>query len=241
MSGCRTELFSKLDEQEAAEMMAILLTHGISCSKECGGEDGGCRMFISKSKIPSAMEILHFAGYPRGTFEDMGSVFVKKGLVSTPLEERARYIYAVSQELAHTISCIDGVSQARVHIAIPENNPLLDTLPPSSASVFIKYRHDANIQQYIPLVKHFVATSVEGLSLEKVSVIAVPGPSPDPSRQRMVSVLGVVIDRLSLPAFWLITALPGGLFIICAILLSLPVFRRGMTKFKTTAAAKRRA
>ena len=52
-------------------------------------------------------------------------------------------IYALSEELSRTVSEIDGVISARVHVVLPENDPLRRDLVPSSASVFI--RHDTSL------------------------------------------------------------------------------------------------
>jgi len=53
-------------------------------------------------------------------------------------------IYALSEELSRTVSEIDGVISARVHVVLPENDPLRRDLVPSSASVFI--RHDSSLR-----------------------------------------------------------------------------------------------
>jgi len=97
-------------------------------------------------------------------------VFQKQGLVSTPAEERMRYIYAVSQELSQTLRTVDGVVAARVHVVIPANDPLSDKIRPSSAAVFIKHRPDVDLRLLAPAVKDMVAHSIEGLSHEQVSL-----------------------------------------------------------------------
>ena len=83
-------------------------------------------------------------------------------------------IFALSQELSRTVSEIDGVVSARVHLVLPENDPLRQQLLPSSASVFIRHRPDMPIGELVPQVKMLVANGVAGLSYDKVSVILVP-------------------------------------------------------------------
>ena len=100
----------------------------------------------------------------------MGDVFQKQGLVSTPSEERMRYIYALSQELSQTLRKIDGVIAARVHVVIPANDPLSDKVRPSSAAVFIKHRPDVDLRLLAPAVKEMVAHSIEGLTHDQVSL-----------------------------------------------------------------------
>jgi type III secretion protein J len=72
------------------------------------------------------------------------------------------------------VSEIDGVLSARVHLVLPENDPLRQQLVPSSASVFIRHRGSAPINDLVPQVKMLVANGIAGLSYDKVSVILVP-------------------------------------------------------------------
>ncbi len=92
----------------------------------------------------AARSTLHANGYPRGNFDSVGQVF-KEGFVSSPVEERARLTYALSQELANTLQTIDGVVVARVHPRCPTRNPLTDRPHPASASVFIKHRAGSDL------------------------------------------------------------------------------------------------
>ena len=104
----------------------------------------------------------------------MGQVFKKDGLVSSPMQERAQMIFALSQELSRTVSEIDGVLSARVHLVLPENDPLRQQLVPSSASVFIRHRSNCRSAALVPQVKMLVANGIAGVSYDKVSVVLVP-------------------------------------------------------------------
>jgi type III secretion protein J len=171
VTGCQTSsLYSNLDEQEAVEMQAILLRQGIDCDK-ITGQENTWELKVSKNNLAEAVEILKGFGYPKDKFADMGQMFQKEGLVSSPLEERVRYIYALSQEVAQTVSKIDGVITARVHVVLPENDPLSEYFQPSSASVFVKHRQTFDIQSHIHQIKQLVINSIEGLSYDKVSVV----------------------------------------------------------------------
>jgi type III secretion system YscJ/HrcJ family lipoprotein len=144
----KSELYSKLSEGQANEMLAVLQASGLSASKEEHAETGWT-VSTDSDDFAKAVEVLHAQGYPRDDFATLGTVFKKEGFVSSPTEERARLVYGMSQELSHTISEIDGVVQARVHLALPEDKPLAETTQPSSASVFIKYRPGTNIESQV--------------------------------------------------------------------------------------------
>lgn len=169
LSACgREALYAELDEQQANEMLAVLVGAGVDASKE--RVDKGWSIEVGRSHLPQAMAVLKAEGYPRDVYDSLGEVFRKEGFVSTPLEERARLLYALSQELSRTISAIDGVVVARVHLAIPERRPLSEEKPLSSASVFIKHKPGAQVVNKAASIKALIVNSVEGLPYENVTV-----------------------------------------------------------------------
>jgi type III secretory pathway lipoprotein EscJ len=104
-------------------------------------------------------------------------------LISSPLEERIRFIYGLSQDVQETLSRIDGVITARVHIVLPENDPFAKEVRPSSASVFIKYLPDSHLEDIKSEIKLIVEKSIEGLSYDKVSVVMLPAHLPETIQQ----------------------------------------------------------
>ena len=169
VAGCgKDPLYSKLDEQQANEMLAVLVGAGIDASKT--PVDEGWAIEVARSGVPQAMKVLKAEGYPHEAYQSLGDVFRKEGFVSTQLEERARLLHALSQELSRTLSSIDGVVVARVHLAIPERNPLSDDKPLSSASVFIKHKPGSQVVNKAASIKALVVNSVEGLPYDNVTV-----------------------------------------------------------------------
>ncbi len=174
LSGCQMELYSNLSENDVNNMLSIMLSNGIDSEKVKDKKSKAYALMIDKDKIPKAIGLLKEHGYPREKVTGVQELFKKEGLVSSPMEERVRYIYALSQSVQETLSQIDGVLTARVHIVMPENNPFADTIKPSSASVFIKYNPSSNIKNIKSKIKLIVEKSIEGLSYEKVSVFMLP-------------------------------------------------------------------
>ena len=169
LAGCKVELYSGLSETEANEVVAALADARIASRKEhVDGVDW--QVQVDEERIGAALDVLRSQGLPAQRYASMGDMFQKQGLVSTPAEERMRYIFAVSQELSRSLRSIDGVVEARVHVVIPQDDPLSDKVRPSSAAVFIKHRPDVDLRLLAPAVKDLVAHSIEGLTPSQVSL-----------------------------------------------------------------------
>ena len=171
LAGCdkETTLHAGLEERQANLVMAALLDAGIDCHK-APGEEGTWNVTVVESRFAEAVNLLEKAGLPRRTHQGIGEVFKKTGMISSPSEERIRFMDALAQDLAKTISGIDGVVDARVHIVLPENDPFARHVMPSSAAVAIRSRWDADLTDIVPSVKGLVKNAIEGLQYEKIMV-----------------------------------------------------------------------
>lgn len=173
LNGCqKVELYSNLSEREGNEILATLLTQGIAADKIRTKDFVSIR--VPEADVARAIEILRRQGFPRERFTDLGQIFQKQGLISSPMEERVRYTYGLSQMLAETLTQIDGVLSARVLIVLPAEAPFGQTTPPSSASVFIKYLPGLAVEEAVPRIKTLVQNSVDGLSYDNISVALFP-------------------------------------------------------------------
>jgi type III secretion protein J len=204
------ELLSEIAETEANDVLAALLEAGIKTQKH-PGKDGKVNLVIEESEVSKAIAILHAQGLPRERFAKMGDVFHKEGLISSPLEERVRYLWALSQELSGTVSQIDGVLAARVHVVLPERGTAGEPAMPSSAAVFIKFRTGYRLDDSIPQVRRLVANSIPGLIEDKVSVVLLPSmpkPPGDPAQTTpaTVKVFGLSVGTSSATGLRIILA-----------------------------------
>lgn len=213
LQACQAELYTNLNEREANAIVAVLLERGIPASRVTQ-KNGRLSVAVDEARFAEAVKLLNENGYPKDRFANMGEVFKRDGLVASPVQERAQMIYALSEELSRTVSEIDGVLSARVHVVLPENDPLRREMVPSSASVFIRHEPTLVINDLIPQIKTLIANSIAGLSYDKVSVVPVAAPPRSQAVTAPVpleSFMGLWIHAASVTrAKWLIGALIGG-------------------------------
>lgn len=217
--GASADLYTGLNEKDANEVTAELDRHGLEASKVSAGK----LLFavrVPQNRFATAVAILQAAGLPRSSFNRMGDIFKKDGMISTPTEERARFLAALSQELESTLSQIDGVVLARVHPVLPERIVPGEPVLPSSCSVLVKHIPGWNTASYEPRIRKLVLASIPGLaeSPEKIAVIFVPAESAsaagraadDATAGDRVSpmgwILGIVAVAMGIggPAGWLL-------------------------------------
>ena len=171
ITGCsEVRLYSNLPEQEVNEMIAILRTSSISCSK-VEGEEGTWNVTVAENSYADAVAILSESGRPRKKRPTMEDLFPKTGFTSSPAEQRIRMTYGLEQSLESTIEALPGgVIDARVHLVLPDNQPLRESAKPSRANVVVVHKKGADIQDALTTIQQIVIGGVDGLDVEGVSV-----------------------------------------------------------------------
>ena len=233
LAGCNmTELYSKLDEQEGNEMLALLLQHNIS-SRKRPAKDNMVSLDVNSHKIPEAMELLRKNGYPRDKFSSFKDLFNADKLIATPYEDRTRYTYGLSQELADTLSRVDGVMTARVHLVLPpEDDEEEDKV--ASAAVFIKHNPNYDMEEHIPKIKSVVASGIESIHYEAVNVALFPAEPSDVvqlGEEPLRSILSIELTSQSVRDFYILFAsLAGVLLLSVALNIYLFLASRGLAQ-----------
>ncbi len=91
-------------------------------------------------------------------------------LGATSFVQNINHLRALEGELSRTITAIDRIKAARVHLVIPERQLFQRDRRPPSASIVLKVRGSLGPGE-IRAVQHLVATAVEGLKPERVSIV----------------------------------------------------------------------
>lgn len=172
LSGCKTEIYQGLSENQANTMLSVLLRHGIPAEKLSA--KSGFSIAVQENRIIQALEVLKENSLPREDFQNLGKVFSAEGMISSATEEQARLAFAISQELSDTFSRIDGVLTARVHVVLSQTDLSTGNVTPPSAAVFLRHTPESQATRLIPHIRELTANAVPGLMQDKVSVMLVP-------------------------------------------------------------------
>ena len=176
LAACQAELYSGQTDRSVNEMIAVLSANGIEARRVTA--DDGYAITVPRRDFARAITILGEKGLPRADRGGLDTVFSGDKIVSTPFEERARFMYALGQELAASLTQIAGVVDARVHVNVPEAQPLADEPVAASVAAFIYKDPTVDLQGAIPTIKTLITNSVDGLDYEDVAVAVFDARSP---------------------------------------------------------------
>src|ERR1700722_15585853 len=161
-----TPLFTDLSYEDSSAIVKDLERQGVVYELR---NDGGTVM-VPKDRVARLRMSLAGEGLPKGG--NVGyEIFAKSdALGTTSFIQNINNLRALEGEWARTIKALARVAAARVHLVLPER-PLFsrDKVEPS-ASIVLKVRGTLEMQQ-VRAIRHLVATAVNGLKPERVSVV----------------------------------------------------------------------
>ncbi|MBI5112544.1 MAG: flagellar M-ring protein FliF [Rhodovulum sp.] len=161
-----TPLFTDLSLEDSAAIIKDLERQSIPYELK----NDGAVILVPRERVGRLRMKLAEGGLPKGG--GMGYELFDKSdaLGTTSFVQNINHLRALEGELSRTIRSIDRVQAARVHLVLPER-PLFsrDKLEPS-ASIALKVRGQLEAQQ-VRAIRHLVASAVNGLKPERVSIV----------------------------------------------------------------------
>lgn len=230
--GCEATVESGLEEAEANAIVVALHEAQIGARKEPDpGGDDRFQVLVPSDDVGPALERMREEGLPRPSSPGLSEMFAEGGLVPTATEEQARYVAALGGELSSSIEAMDGVLDARVHVALPDTRRLAldEERPRPRASVLIRHR-GARPGYSDDSVRALVAGAVQDMAPEDVAVVGVPVEIREADRgERLVSLGPVTVTRGSATSLKAILGGALALHVVLAGLLVWVVSRRRRT------------
>jgi len=160
-------LFANLNTDDAGEIVKKLKEQKVPYQIS----DDGKAVLVPSDKVYELRLSLASDGLPQGGgvgFE----IFDRKNFGMTEFVQKLNYQRALQGELSRTIAQIAGVESARVHLALPEKTLFKESEKPATASVVLKMRSNGGLREgQVQGVVHLVASSIEGMDPENVTVL----------------------------------------------------------------------
>jgi flagellar M-ring protein FliF len=167
------DLFTNLDPRDAAAIAAKLDDEHVKYQMA----DGETSILVpGTDKDRLRMEMIR-DGLPAKTGSVVGSDYLDKIGMGTTSDVQTQYIQLANEaELSQTISSMNEVSSAAVHISQGSNTPFADTDSPPTASVVIGLKPgDTLSSDQILGIANLVAKAVTGLDVKNVEVVDTNG------------------------------------------------------------------
>lgn len=159
-------LFSDLPMQDSNSIVRDLENRGVRYELR---QEGGTILVPRDQSTRLRMEFAS-KGMPAGGTVGYEIFDKSDSFSATSLVQGVNQLRALEGELARTIRSIERVQQARVHLAIPEKRLFERDRQEPRASIVLKVRGELE-QGQIRAVRHLVATAVQGLKPERVSIV----------------------------------------------------------------------
>ncbi len=161
-----TPLFSNIASTDASAIVEKLNETGTPYELV----DGGTTIMVPRDRVYDVRLQMSGEGLPAG--EQTGySLLDKQGITASEFKQRVDYQRAIEGELNKTIESIDGVETAVVRIVVPEKDVFADEDGKPTASVLLGTQMGSTLASpQVRAVVHLVASSVEGLSPDNVTV-----------------------------------------------------------------------
>jgi flagellar M-ring protein FliF len=164
-------LFTGLAPEDAAAIVQKLKEGGVEYRL---GESGAV-VLVPSARAAELRIGMAAAGLPKSGrigFE----LFDKANLGATEFSEHVNYKRALEGELERSVMALAEVEQARVHLSFSKESVFLDDQQPAKASVLVRLRPGARLSpQNVLAIDHLVASAVDGLSPDAVSVVDMNG------------------------------------------------------------------
>src|SRR6202789_95250 len=179
-------LYGQLSERESGQVMDALTAAGIEYKLSPSGA-----VSVPESKVQEARIRLATQGLPQS--DSMGIEMIQKEstLGASAMMENARYQSVLETELARTIIKVQGVQNARVHLALPKPSVFVRDARKATASVLLQLYPGRRLEPgQVAAIVHLVASSVPELAASDVTLVDQSGTllnSPDENAEQAAS------------------------------------------------------
>ncbi|NVK35431.1 MAG: flagellar M-ring protein FliF [Rhodobacteraceae bacterium] len=161
-----TPIYTELTLEDSGAIVSQLESQNIQYELR----NDGATILVPQDRVARLRMLLAEDGLPTGGSIGYEIFDRSDTLGATSFVQNINKLRALEGEMARTITSINRIQAARVHLVIPERQLFQRDKRPPSASIVLKVRGSLGPSE-IRAVQHLVATAVDGLVPERVSVV----------------------------------------------------------------------
>jgi flagellar M-ring protein FliF len=160
-------LSSGIDPAQTGKITTALDEQGIAYELR----NNGTALAVEKSQVAQARVALAGQGVSVTAGAGEGfELFDEQKLGASEFQQQVTYQRALEGEIARTIGTVQGVSSPQVQLVLPEDDLFADTASPATAAVMLSNSADTMEGGAVSGIAQLVASSVEGLKTENVTI-----------------------------------------------------------------------
>lgn len=161
-------LYTDLDQQDAGAIIQKL--DSLKVPYEVAPTGGAIR--IPSEQVGKIRMLMASDGLPKGGSIGYEIFDQKEGFGTTSFVQNVNHLRALEGELARTISTINVIQTARVHLVLPQRELFSHASQTATASVFVKTRGGAPLaRQQVAAIQNLIAAAVPGLQATQISIV----------------------------------------------------------------------
>jgi flagellar M-ring protein FliF len=133
--------------------------------------DDGTTVSVPPEFVQATTMKLAIRGMPQGQKPGL-EIFDKESFGTSSYVQRINYVRALQGELTRTINTLKPVKKSTIHISMPPKSSFLEKTEDPKASVVLELHSGSTLTKTeIKGIQNLVASSVEGLRSERVTVV----------------------------------------------------------------------
>lgn len=167
-SGPLALLYSGLDPSDGGAIVSQLDTMKIPYEVSANGTS----IKVPTDQVGKLRMSMAQQGLPRGGSIGYEIFDQKDGFSTTSFVQNINQLRALEGELARTISTVNSVQSARVHLVLPKHEMFSQNEQKASASVFLKVRGGLTLgKEQVGAIRQLIAAAVPNLQTDNISIV----------------------------------------------------------------------
>jgi type III secretion protein J len=175
LAGCqKASLLEGLNEQQANEVVAVMLHNNITAHKRNAGK-AAYAVEVADADLAQAIDLVREHELPSQVRTQIAQAFPADAMISSPLGERARLYSAIEQRLEESLAAMTGVRKAHVDVSydLRTSSSISQNQVPDGMRLATVVVHEPGVDEQVLVqsVKRFLRNTFANVEYENISVI----------------------------------------------------------------------